>query len=559
MKNALLLTVTLFLLVNSFKAQNLLWSKGFGNSMGEGITSVVVDGAGNVFTTGYFWNTVDFDPGPGTYTLTSNGNTDIFVQKLDANGNFLWAGHMGGVADDNGNSIALDASGNVYITGMFAATGDFDPSSSSTYSLIAPGGSYEAFVLKLSNTGSFVWAKRMGGTGTDEGFGVFIDGASNVYTTGKYQGTGDFDPGSGTTNLTSAGGTDVFIQKLNSSGTFVWAKSVGGAAADEGNKITVDASGNVHVIGTYQALADFDPGLTTANLTSSGLDDVFILKLDASGNYSWARSIGGSAIDMGNSIDLDPSGNVYTTGAFSGLADMDPGIGTANLVSNGLDDIFIHKLDASGNYVWAKQIGGSSSDIGSSVFADAANVYVTGNFSGTVDFDPNAGTANFNSSSGGAFVLKLNAAGNYQWAVNYGGIDAVSHTLDGSGNIFVTGIFGGTVDMDPGPGVSNLTSTGTSDNYVLKLNPLALSLKDQTLAPGIRIYPNPLTDHVQLKFDVPVREAEIGIFDLAGKKIFSSMHTDLIETKVWFDAAPGIYFMSIISPEINETFRIIKQ
>lgn len=161
-------------------SQNLQWARGFGgNGLGEESHAVAVDASGNVYTTGFFWGTVDFDPGPGSFTLTSNGNSDIYVQKLDPNGNFLWAGNMGAVADDNGNSIAVDASGNMYITGMFSTLADFDPGPSA-YSLITASGSYGAFIVKLSNTGAFVWAKQMGGAGTEEGFGVCVDGSGNI-------------------------------------------------------------------------------------------------------------------------------------------------------------------------------------------------------------------------------------------------------------------------------------------------------------------------------------------------------------------------------------------
>lgn len=552
--------IVLGLLIQKGYSQNLQWAKGFGgNGLGESSSSIAVDASGNVYTTGYFWGTVDFDPGPGSFTLTSTGNTDIYVQKLDANGNFLWAGNMGSVADDNGNCIVVDGTGNMYIVGLFSTTADFDPGPG-TFSLITPGGSYDAFIVKLNASGALVWAKRMGGTGTDEAFGIFVDGTGNIYTTGKFAGTADFDPGSGTTNLVSAGSADIFIQKLNSAGNFTWAKSIGSAAADYGHKVTVDASGNVIATGYFQAIADFDPGLTTANLTSSGLEDAFIVKLDASGNYVWARALGGAATDEGNSIDTDPAGNVYTTGVFTGVADMDPGLANLNFVSNGLKDIFVHKLDAAGLLVWAKQMGGGSDDNGNSIYADANNVYVAGDFNGTVDFDPGSGTANLNSSTGGGtFIQKLSVAGNYNWALNFNGNSALSHTVDPAGIIYITGTFGGTSDMDPGTGVTNLTANGTSDIYALKLNPLSLGLIDNNRDQEVLFFPNPSKDNLMIDMGKEFSEVKIEIMDATGKIVFSQKEDHLSKTEINFKAVPGIYFMMISTPEFKKTMKVIKQ
>jgi len=130
----------------------------------------------------------------------------------------------------------------------------------------------ESLTGPLHANGDFVWAKGMGGTGVDEGGSIVADSSGNIYTTGVYQGTADFDPGISTTNLTSAGSSDIFITKLDSSGNFVWAKSMGGAGDDFGKGIVLD-SGNVYIVGDFQGTADFDPSTGTTNLTSAGSSD----------------------------------------------------------------------------------------------------------------------------------------------------------------------------------------------------------------------------------------------------------------------------------------------
>jgi len=334
-----------------------------------------------------------------------------------------------------------------------------------------------------------------GGTQHDSAHGIAVDSSGNIYTTGRFRDTVDFDPGAGTANLTSNGGdSDIYVSKLDSSGSYVWAKSFGTTNCCEiGYGIGVDSSGNVYTIGTFMSTVDFDPGAGTANLTASDFLDAFVLKLDSSGNYVWAKSFTGTGNVYAASMAVDSSGNIYTTGYFTETADFDPGAGTANLTSNGGYDVFVSKLDSSGNYVWAKSFGSSGrgsdaldgTDYGLSVAVDSSgNVYTTGKFEYTADFDPGAGTANLTSSTnnGGnscclysddAFVLKLDSSGNYVWAKSFTGTGDMrgnSVAVDSSGNIYTTGYFTETADFDPGAGTANLTSNAGYDAFVSKLD-----------------------------------------------------------------------------------------
>jgi gliding motility-associated-like protein len=387
---------------------NFVWAKQLGGTGFDVSYSIATDASGNVLTTGYFEGTGDFDPGAGTFNLNSAGFVDIFISKLDASGNFVWAKQLGGgTGNDISYSIATDASGNVLTTGYFTGTGDFDPGAG-TFNLTSPG-NRDIFISKLDASGNFVWAKRLGGTGNDDGYSIAIDASGNVLTTGEFFGTSDFDPGTGTFNLTSAGSWDIFISKLDASGNFVWAKKLGGTSTDFGNSIAIDASGNVFTTGNFQVSGDFDPGAGTFNLTSAGSYDIFISKLDASGNFGWAKQLGGTSTDFGNSIAIDASGNVFTTGDFIGTGDFDPGPATFSLTSAGDADGFISKLDASGNFVWAIQSGGTGTDRGYSIAIDAlGNVLTTGYFEETVDFDPGACSYNLVSAgSNDSFIQKL--------------------------------------------------------------------------------------------------------------------------------------------------------
>jgi uncharacterized membrane protein YqhA len=446
----------------------------FGGSLSNVGNSVDVDSAGNIYTTGYFNGTADFDPGAGVTNFTSAGGTDVFVSKLNSSGDLVWAKSFGGSSTDTGTAIAVDISGNVYITGPFVGTVDFDPSAG-VANLTSVGG-LDSFVLKLNSSGAFVWAKSFGGVENEYGLSIAVDSNGNVYTTGDFYNTVDFDPSAGVTNLTSVGSNDVFVSKLNSSGALVWAKSVGGGSFDAGKSINVDSAGNVYTTGYFAGISDFDPDVVgVTNLTSAGEADVFVSKLDSTGNFVWAKSFGGISNDLGYSIAVDSSGNVYTTGVFSGTADFNPGAEVTNLISVGATANFVSKLDSTGAFAWAKSFSGDA--VGISIAVDSSGiVYTTGYFVGTVDFDTDAGVTNLASVGPvDIFVSKLNSSGAYVWAKSFGGsLNGVGRSIavDSSGNVYTTGFFYGTIDFDPGAGTTNLTSAGQDDVFVSKLNSL---------------------------------------------------------------------------------------
>ncbi len=518
----LLILVVMFTTPVFAKAQTFQWAKSVGGSNGDVGYSIVADASGNAYTTGYFQGVVDFDPGPAVFNLISNGSNDIFILKLDAFGNFVWAKSLGGTLQDDGTSITVDALGNVYTTGNFGGTVDFDPGLG-TYTLSA-NGSYDIFILKLDASGNFIWAKNMGGTLSDYGSVIATDATGNVYTTGGFNGTADFDPGAAVINLISSGSDEIFVSKLNSSGNFVWAKSMGGSSQDIGMSICVDAAGNVYTTGVYNGVADFDPGISAFNLTSAGSIDIFVSKLDAAGNFIWAKSMGGSSTDLAKSIAIEPSGNVYTTGYFAGLAEFDPGPGTYTLVSAGgfNEDIFISKLDPSGNFVWAKSIGGNQSDRSNSISLDpSGNIYTTGYFCGSADFDPGVGTFSLTAiGTTDIFISKLNSLGNFISAKGMGGTvynGGQSIYVDGSYNIYTAGIFDGTTDFDPDGGTYSLTPVGASDVFIHKMIQPTTVIESKNTINENKIYPNPTREI--LKIETKNENGEMILINSLGEKI----------------------------------------
>jgi hypothetical protein len=471
-----ILTILAFALSTIFSnAQDFAWAKSAGGSGYDYGTDVVIDPAGSTYTTGYFLGTADFDPGVGTFNLTSAGSYDVFILKLDASGNFVWAKQMGGLGYDYGHSITLDANGNILITGLFNGVADFDPGIG-TFNMTSAG-STDIFVSKLDSVGNYVWARQMGGTAADAGSEICIDFLGNVYSAGTFNGTADFDPGTGTLNFTALSGSDIFVSKLDSSGNFIWAKQMGGwlnATNDGLAGLVTDSYGNVYTTGTFQVVGDFDPGPANYNLNSAGGTDIFISKLDQFGNFVWAKGVGGTGGDGSGHMAIDGLGNLYVTGSFVGVVDFDPGIGTYSL-SASASDTYILKIDVFGNFMWAKQLGGSAIDQGYSITVDGnSNVYTSGIFQGTSDFDP--GTNIFNLSSIGyldVFISKLDASGNFVWAQAIGGVTndyGNSICVDPAQNTIVVGSYQGAADFDPTTNVYNLTSAGNDDIFILKMS-----------------------------------------------------------------------------------------
>ena len=343
-----------FLLIAAFafaQAPDWQWATQAGGSGFEHGRRIAIDDDGNSYVTGWFEGTATF----GTYSLTSSGENDIFVAKMDANGNWQWAVQVGGTNSDLGKSIAIDSAGNSYVTGHFVSIAVFGSTS------LTCNGMEDIFIAKMDTNGNWLWAKQAGGTNSDLGKSIALDSAGNIYVTGHFEGTAIF----GSTSLTSSGDTDIFVAKLDVDGNWLYAISAGGGCFDFGCSIALDSAGNSYVTGKFYGTATFG----SASLTSCGDYDIFVAKMDADGNWQWATRAGGSSGDSGTSIVLDSAGNSYVTGEFKHTATF--GFISLSLTSNEYPDIFLAKTDADGIWQWAKQAGGSSDDYSGCIVLDS--------------------------------------------------------------------------------------------------------------------------------------------------------------------------------------------
>ena len=446
------------------------WARTWGGAEQDESHGVAVDGSGNVYATGWFVGTVDFNPDGGD-PHASNGWDDVFLVKFGSSGEFQWARTWGGSDTDWSCGLSADESGNVYVTGIYTGTAEFDPGGGDPHT---SNGWTDVFLSKFDSSGNFEWARTWGGPGWDWGAGVVADGSGNVYVTGYFQGAVDFEPGGGDPH-TGDGANDVFLSKFDSSGNFQWARTWGGPSWDWGVGVVADGSGNAYVTGYFQGIVNFDPGGGDPR-TSNGKGDVFLSKFDSSGDFQWARTWGGAGDDWGHGVAAYDSGNAYVAGLFHGTVDFNPSGGDPH-TPNGEVDVFLSKFDSSGNFEWARTWGGSDEDYGYGVAADGfGNVYVTGFFVGTADFDPDGGDPHASNGYWDVFLSKFDSSGNFKWARTWGGPVwdwGRGVAADGSGNAYVVGAFSDTVDFAPADPPCNddpdeHTSSGESDAFLTK-------------------------------------------------------------------------------------------
>ncbi|MGX7668408.1 SBBP repeat-containing protein, partial [Flavobacterium pedocola] len=409
---------------------NYLWAKAIGGVSDDLAGGMTIDNNGQVYVVGTFQATADFDPSGATASLTSVGGVDAFFAKYDTNGNYIWAKSISGGSNENGLSIAVDNSNQVFVTGFFYGTADFDPSGVTAN--MSPTGGYDTYIAKYDANGNYIWAKKIGGMNDDYATYLTLDNSGQIHITGYFNATADFDPSVAVANLTSFGVNDIFIAKYDTNGNYIWARNMGGTSNDNANCIAVNTNGDVFITGYFQNTADFDPSGATANLSTFGGQDIFIAKYDSAGSYLWAKNMGGASNEYGNSIALDSSSQLFITGFLGGSADFDPSAATDNLTTFGNSDVFIAKYDTNGNYLWAKNGGGTGSDSGYSIALNAnGDLNVTGFFNDTADFEPLNGTGNVTSlNANDIFVAKYHEC----FSASVPTVSATSTTICASGS-----------------------------------------------------------------------------------------------------------------------------
>lgn len=384
---------------------SLLWLRRMGGTELDEIRGIAVSGT-DVYVVGVFNGTANFNnPSSfGSNTLVSAGGSDIFLAKYSTNGAFLWARRAGGTSADAANAVATDGT-NVYLTGSFNGTANFNTPSASGSNEVTTVGGTDMFIAAYNSSGTVQWIRRGGSTGTDVGNGITI-GLTGVYVVGDFESTAHFNIAGvlGTTSLTSAGQSDIFIARYTlTTGSIDWTRRAGGTGNDYGKAIT-NIGDNVFITGQFWGTANFNtPSATGSNeIESAGDFDGFMARFNGTGDLAGVRRFGGTQLDYGNAICRIGT-TIYVTGLYHGTANFNQpsSFGTNELVSAGSADIFLARFTNLGAFQWASRGGGINVDIPFAVSALNTEVYVTGRFNHTANFNtPSSGGSNTISSVG---------------------------------------------------------------------------------------------------------------------------------------------------------------
>lgn len=444
----------------------------------NGITSL---SNGDEVVTGMFEGTANFDPNNSSDTAAtlstpsyydSSGNLrytpSAYVANYDPNGNLVWVHALSDPSGSNGLKLVTDSSGNIYAGGSFNSTITVGADSNGNpVTVTGSSTSWNDYLVKYAPDGTVQWGVSLAGTNLN---GLAADPQGDIYVPGYFTGTVSV----GGKTMSAANG-QYYLAKVGSNGSFAWVDQ----SAAQINGVAADGNGNVYFTGNFHGTVDFDPGSGSYTMYSGGRkvqpsDAAYVEKLNAAGGFVWAEGFqaGQWSGSNGIAIALDSAGNVYTTGSYGGTVDFNPASkGTYDLPTSG--GVYVSKLSPTGQFVWAKQVGASST--GESVAGIAVdplgNVDMAGTFSGTGNFDPDGTDTLTAAGSSDAFVVQLTGSGGFNWAASTTGAGAAaasSIATDASGDVYVVGTLSGTVNFDPS-GTHTLTGQTPTDGYGWKL------------------------------------------------------------------------------------------
>ncbi len=494
---------------------NLIWVNRIGGSVYDEVNGLTLDSNDNFYITGYMNQTVDFDPGSGTYNLIQPINNQAgFVAKYTNQGAFVWASLFG----EEGNDLAIDAYGKLRVAGYFinnfsneevtlrqyTLAGvyesylDFTNSGSERIFIAADSTIYlggplynltlpnrqDIYLRKIGKNNVTVYEKRFGAQGgfyDDELHALYVDPSGKVFIGGFFQKTVDFDTSpTVTANLSSGLLTSSFVAAYKQNGDYRWASIIEDNKIGYHNKSIntqhIDKSGNVYLGGSFYGAIGFDPYAQNSYIKSGTFanPNSFICKYGPNSQLKWAFSYFSQNNDNElNSIATDTEQNVYVTGAFEGAVDFDPGADTTTLTSNpnSLSNIYLAKYDSTGKFLWVKNIGGTDIDEGHKISIHGAKIYVTGIFNGNVDFDPSAGTNILSSTTSKAFIAVYDLNGNYILAKSFTG-NYASITIHNSGQLILTGTATSASDFDFGPATVGVSTSIYNSGFVASYDSL---------------------------------------------------------------------------------------
>ncbi|MFH1423188.1 MAG: SBBP repeat-containing protein, partial [Planctomycetota bacterium] len=465
-------------LIANLGAPRYYWTRRIGALGSDYGTGVCADSAGNVYTTGYFSNEVNF-----AEDWSSQDNkfiSGVFVTKMNDDGDYSWTRRLGGRGEDErsrGPAVCADLNNNIYVSGAFGGTVNFAEEWSGS-DLKTSSGSINTFVTKLNADGSYGWTHVIG-TATSQGYAICTDTAGNIYVTGYFTGNSNFSSDWGLTNTkTNAGFDDIFITRINANGSYSWTKRIGGTRYDRAYAVCTDSGDNIFLTGSFTSTTNFAEDWNSEDtLTASG-EDIFITKIYANGEYAWTYKMGaGGLFDRGYSVCSDENDNIYIAGIYGGTVNFGAGWGENDTkTSIGVMDGFVTKIYSAGTYYWTHTIGALSDTITYSVCADiSGNVYLAGCFTQNLNFAADWSSEDTKTGLGffDPFVTKIESTGEYGWTRKIGSTGAdygSSVCADSNGNVYLTGRFENTINFALDWGAEETkSSAGGFDVFITKM------------------------------------------------------------------------------------------
>lgn len=553
----IILSIILILTSFNLVAQlpSLSWAKQTTGKLTRYDSDIIKLPNGDILLSGTTWGDVDFNPPANTATLNCNGSWYAVLMKYDNNGNYQWGFGFGNYTFGcSARAIAVDSQNNIYMAGEYYDVADFDPSSA-TYSLGTPTYSIpNIYIAKYSSTGTFLWVKGIEGSENKECRDIAVDNNGNVFITGSFFGTVDFDPSNNSNLITAQGLSDGFFAKYDSNGALLFAKSFGGSEYDGGAGISVKNSGNISVSGSFGGTSDFDPSTNnfTLSANSNTLNEGFVADYNSTGQFNWVckfgTKVGGEALKIQN----DGLGNIYATGYDS----------TAF--------ICVSKINSSGNIQWSHTLetfpfppSWPEDNQGRSISYDPnGNIYIGGSYRKKVDFDPSAAVYTLQANSSKPFIAKYDVNGNFKWAYDMGDNIYFGQAIGfDNQSIYLSGVFGNIADFDPSPSssytlapYSGTITSGCGNLFVSKYGQPPVSVLENKLEDEIvSAFPNPTSTFLKIR---SMENTKIVIRDVMGRSIIQEFIMEG-ENLINFEGlATGVYILEVQGK--NRSYKIIK-
>ncbi len=555
MKKILLSLLASGALAFGVQAQTFDWAYATGSAVGDFVEGAATDATGNLYVSGRFQNTVDFDlSGAGTTSLTSAGNSDIFIAKYSPAGALLWVKQIGSTLGDDAYKLVVDGSGNAYIAGAFEGTVDFDPNAG-TQNLTAAPADNSGFLLKLNSDGDFAWVKGFIGDDYSYVEQVSLDNSGNILLLGYFGGTLDSDPNAATVNLTGPG---PFAVKLDASGNFVYSHNFTGV--EVAMYSTLDGDGNAYFTGGAYAQHDIDRavGIQNEPAHTAFNEGFFIVKWNASGSFQWAKTVSGKNA-FAESLLATSDGKIVAAGSFMDSIDIDPSATNNILVGNSSDNnALVLQLDATnGNLSWGQALVGSGNSYATTVARDYDNnLYIGGSYTGAIDFNggaPSAVDSTAGVGSSAPFLLKVSASGGYLWHYAVTSTGAVSTTSPQAAvsvnaeHLYL--VFSLSNDV-PFPGTT-LSTAGGFDFGIAKWSQTPINISvERTAFAAMQLFPNPSFDgRVNIQLGETSENLQATVFNALGQTISTQSLQNVEQLQVELPAAAGMYFIELRSQD----------